>query len=105
MLKTILVVYTDTLLEEDDIKKKKKYAFNTTSKVKKGDGITTEAYDAKLQVVKVFKNSFMYYDASTGELFNELTYSGQWRIKEISVKTNSSDSPEDIVGAFWTKLE
>lgn len=86
VLKTVLVVYSNRELNEVDVMRLKKYSFNTLADLKIGDRLASDDYDTKMQVVKVFDESFKYYNSSTGELSNNFNSTSQWDIRELVIQ-------------------
>ena len=88
-MKTILVVYSD--VKKKDVSEygyMKRYAFNTSSKVKVGEMIKSDAYTTPMVVVKVLDECFTYFNRVTGDLSNSLTNSNLFEIKELKVAKN-----------------
>jgi len=94
-MKTIFVVFTDRKLSKEDIRRTKKYSFNTTSDLKEGDVIKTKKYTSNLQVVNVLEKAFKYYNSSTGELSDTITSSNQNEIINLELR---NDEEETVYG-------
>lgn len=90
-MKTIFVVFSNTKLSKEQIRRTKKYSFNTKSDVKEGDIIQTSKYDTNLQVVNVLDKSYKYYNASTGELNDVLTSSSQHEIVQLELRNDDNE--------------
>ena len=91
-MKTILVIYTNKkLTKSSEIGKNKRYAFNTEADLKEGDMFESNDYSTKLQVVKVLDKSYIYYNASTGELSDMFTSASQWLIRTVVIREDVSD--------------
>lgn len=90
-LKTIAVVYTATGLAADQIRKAKKYSFNTKEEVKVGDFIKSPSYTTPMLVVRVAGESFKYYNSVTGDLSNTWNSTAQEDIKELVIREESSE--------------
>jgi hypothetical protein len=91
-MKTILVIYTNSLItDKKEISRAKKYSFNTSSKVKVGDLIDADQYDTPIQVVKILPKAFKYFNGSTGLLSDKFDSTTQWEIRtlQIRLKTES----------------
>ena len=83
-MKTILVVFTDVKLKEEDWYLLDKYAFNTQAmELTKGTLFEPLGYSGSAQVVKEFDKTFNYVNRSTGELSVESTNSHDLAIKEL----------------------
>lgn len=92
MSKTILVIYTNSKIKkESDIRKAKKYAFNTSSNLNEKDLIDSKDYNSYMQVVKVLDKSYKYYNASNGDLSDEFTSTSQWTIKNLEIREDLED--------------
>lgn len=96
-MKTIFVVYTNIKLSNEEIRKRKKYSFNTSSDVAVGDMIKTAKYDTNLQVTDVLDEAFKYYNSSTGEMSNVLKASSQYEILELQIR---EDEQEIVYGSI-----
>jgi hypothetical protein len=89
-MKTIIVVFTKTKINEDLIYKLKQYTFNTESDIKKGDLITIDGYNSNLQVTGVFEKLYKSYSNITGQLFEELEGESYPAIKVVTCKVIES---------------
>ena len=69
-MKTIKVIFTNDKLPLSLALKKKQYSFNVNENVKEGDLLTSDSYNAKLQVTKVHEEYYRYYYPGTGVLTN-----------------------------------
>lgn len=91
-MKTILVTYTNVKISsKKELRKYKFYAFNTEADLKVGDMLKSQSYSTKMQVVKVLKESFLFYNASTGDLADTFTSTAQREIATLELRTNDSD--------------
>lgn len=92
-MKTILVIYSDTLVTNDKrLKGLKQYAFNTSDNIQVNDCLRSDRYKTAMQVVKVLDESFQYYNAQTGELSNKITSTLQFKISNLVLGTNDEDT-------------
>lgn len=83
-MNTIIVVFEGTC--------KKKYAYNTESKVAVGDILVSPDYsNSKMTVVDVLDKSYKYLNPDTGELSNEMTSLNQNFIKTLKVVADKAD--------------
>lgn len=89
MKKTILVIYTNEKRKES--KADKRYCFSTDSEVEKGDLLKSQSYATNMLVVEVINKDFKYYNASTGEMSNELTSTTQREIKSLRIVENAEE--------------
>ena len=85
-MKTILVVYTNTALTIQQVSKLQKYVFRTEEDLKVGDIIDSKIYANKMQVVDVIDNDYKYYNATTGELRNDINSTKCYPIKQIVLR-------------------
>lgn len=90
-MKTIFVVFSNTKLSKEQIRRIKKYSFNTKSDVKEGDIIQTSKYDTNLQVVNVLDKSYKYYNAFTGDLNDVLISSSQHEIVQLELRNDDNE--------------
>lgn len=91
-MKTILVIYTNTVITTaKDLRSKKKYSFNTESSVKVGDLIQSQSYGTNMQIVKVLDKLFKYYNSNTGELSDEFTSTMQNESAILVIRENNDD--------------
>ena len=67
-MKTILVVYTHTVLSESEWRSLKQYAFNTEAKVKVGDLLSLDAYNTPVQVIAILDKRYNFVNTATGVL-------------------------------------
>jgi hypothetical protein len=98
MLRTIFVVYTDSCTVDTKCTTLKKYAFNTSSKVKVGDRLNSNAYSTKMVVTDVLDEVFTYYNKDTGKLSNRLDSTSFRTIKVLKVASGSADVDAIKVG-------
>lgn len=83
-MNTIIVVFEGTC--------KKKYAYNTESKVVVGDILVSPDYsNSKMTVVDVLDESYKYVNPDTGELSNKRTSLNQNFVKTLKVVTDKTD--------------
>lgn len=82
-MNTIIVMFEGTC--------KKKYAYNTESKVATGDVLTSLEYDNKMTVIDVLDESYKYVNPDTGELSNKMTSLNQNLIKTLKVVADKVD--------------
>ena len=87
-MKVILVVYTNVGLSLKQVSDKKlqKYAFRTEEDLKVGDIISSKAYTSTMQVVDVIDNDYKYYNATTGELMNDINSTKCYPVKKIVLR-------------------
>ena len=72
---------------------KKKYAYNTDSKVAVGDVLTSPDYsNSKMTVIDVLDESYKYVNPDTGELSNKMTSLNQNLIRTLKVVADKTDS-------------
>ena len=90
-MKTIIVCYTNNILDSSNIGTVKKYAFNTKNSVEVNDFLQSAAYTTNMQVVKVLDKSYKYFNQATGELSDEYTSTAQWFIKELAIREDDSN--------------
>lgn len=91
-MKTIIVIYTDSLItNKQELGRKKKYSFNTSSDVEIGDLIKTNAYDTPIQVVKVLNESYKFYNSVTGEMSNDYKSTTQWEIRTLEIREEEQE--------------
>jgi len=100
-MKTILVVYTNTALTIKQVSDRKlvKYAFRTEEDLKVGDMIESKAYTTKMQVVDVIDNDYKYYNATTGELRNDINSTRCYPVKKIVLRE------DDELTVYANKVE
>ena len=82
-MNTIIVTFEGTC--------KKKYAYNTDSKVAVGDVLTSSEYTSKMTVIDVLDESYKYVNPDTGELSNKMTSLNQNLIKTLKVVADKAD--------------
>ena len=83
-MNTIIVMFDGTC--------KKKYAYNTDSKVATGDVLVSPDYNnSKMTVVDVLDESYKYVNPDTGELSNKMTSLNQNLIKTLKVAADKVD--------------
>ena len=82
-MNTIIVMFEGTC--------KKKYAYNTDSKVAAGDILVSPEYDNKMTVIDVLEDRYKYVNPDTGELSNKMTSLNQNLIKTLKVVADKAD--------------
>lgn len=83
-MNTIIVTFEGTC--------KKKYAYNTDSKVATGDVLVSPDYsNSKMTVIDVLDESYKYVNPDTGELSNKMTSLNQNLIKTLKVAADKAD--------------
>jgi hypothetical protein len=83
-MNTIIVMFEGTC--------KKKYAYNTDSKVAIGDVLVSPGYsNSKMTVIDVLDESYKYVNPDTGELSNKMTSLNQNLIKTLKVAADKVD--------------
>lgn len=83
-MNTIVVVFEGTC--------KKKYAYNTESKVAIGDVLVSPDYrNSKMTVVDVLDESYKYVNPDTGELSNKMTSLSQNFVRTLKVVADKAD--------------
>ena len=83
-MNTIVVVFEGTC--------KKKYAYNTESKVAVGDVLVSPDYsNCKMTVVDVLDESYKYVNPDTGELSNKMTSLSQNFVRTLKVVADKAD--------------
>ena len=82
-MNTIIVMFEGTC--------KKKYAYNTESKVAIGDVLVSPEYDNKMTVIDVLEDCYKYVNRDTGKLSNKMTSLNQNLIKTLKVVANKVD--------------
>ncbi len=82
-MNTIIVVFEGSC--------KKKYAYNTDSKVATGDVLMSPEYDNKMIVIDVLDESYKYVNPDTGELSNKMTSLNQNLIRTLKVAADKVD--------------
>ena len=82
-MNTIIVVFEGSC--------KKKYAYNTDSKVATGDVLVSPEYDNKMIVIDVLDESYKYVNPGTGELSNKMTSLNQNLIRTLKVAADKVD--------------
>ena len=70
---------------------KKKYAYNTDSKVAIGDVLVSPEYDNKMTVIDILENCYKYVNPDTGELSNKMTSLSQNLIRTLKVAADKVD--------------
>jgi hypothetical protein len=71
---------------------KKKYAYNTDSKVATGDVLVSPDYNnSKMTVIDVLDECYKYVNPDTGELSNKMTSLNQNLIKTLKVAGDKVD--------------
>lgn len=83
-MNTIIVTFEGTC--------KKKYAYNTDSKVAAGDVLISPEYTSKMTVIDVLDESYKYVNPDTGELSNKMTSLNQNLIRTLKVAADKTDS-------------
>jgi hypothetical protein len=95
-MKTILVIFTDTkITSEDQIRRIKKYSFNTGEAVVVGDMLESSKYGTKIQVVRVLDKAFIFYNSLTGDMSDSYISSAQ---SEILTFTFSEQDQNIVYG-------
>lgn len=92
-MKTIIVTFGNPTCTT------KKYCFRTDSDVKLGDVLRSSQYDMDMHVVYVLDKDYRYYNATTGEMSNEITSTQQWDIKTIQV----TEKKDNVIYAHIVK--
>ena len=83
-MNTIIVMFDGTC--------KKKYAYNTESKVAIGDVLVSPEYcNSKMTVIDVLENVYKYVNPDTGELSNKMTSLSQNLIRTLKVAADKVD--------------
>lgn len=83
-MNTIVVTFEGTC--------KKKYAYNTESKVAIGDILISPDYsNSKMIVIDVLDESYKYVNPDTGELSNKMTSLSQNLIRTLKVVADKED--------------
>lgn len=83
-MNTIVVTFEGTC--------KKKYAYNTESKVAVGDILISPDYsNSKMTVIDVLDESYKYVNPDTGELSNKMTSLTQNLIRTLKVVADKED--------------
>ena len=101
-MKTILVVYSNSKTTET-YKYAKRYAFNTSYDIKKGDTVIFHSYDTPMQVVEVLEESFKYFNRQTGELSNTLNSTVQFEIRELVMREEDKNIVYVTISDFSLK--
>lgn len=83
-MNTIIVMFEGTC--------KKKYAYNTDSKVATGDILVSPEYGNKMTVIDVLEDCYKYVNPDTGELSNKMTSLSQNLIRTLKVVADKTDS-------------
>lgn len=83
-MSTIIVTFEGTC--------KKKYAYNTDSKVATGDVLASPEYTSKMTVIDVLDESYKYVNPDTGELSSKMTSLNQNLIRTLKVVADKTDS-------------
>lgn len=84
-MNTIVVMFEGTC--------KKKYAYNTESKVAVGDVLVSPDYsNSKMTVIDVLDESYKYVNPDTGELSDKMTSLSQNLIRTLKVVADKADS-------------
>ena len=83
-MNTIIVTFEGTC--------KKKYAYNTDSKVAASDVLISPEYTNKMTVIDVLDESYKYVNPDTGELSNKMTSLNQNLIRTLKVAADKTDS-------------
>lgn len=82
-MNTIIVMFEGTC--------KKKYAYNTDSRVATGDVLVSPEYNNKMTVIDVLEDHYKYVNPDTGELSNKMTSLNQNLIKTLKVVADKAD--------------
>lgn len=88
-MKTILVIYSNTKVTEENYAKR--YVFKTSDEVKEGDRIKSPKYDTPMQVTKVLDREYKYFNKVTGDLSDEFNNSNQFEIRELKIVEENSN--------------
>lgn len=88
-MKTILVIYTHNKIK--NVGYQKRYAFVTESDVSVGDMIESPEYTTPMQVVKVLKTPYKYFNKETGKLSNSFNNSNQFETRELDIRDKKSN--------------
>lgn len=99
-MKTILVIFTDSLVtDEVAIKTVKKYAYNTDYDISVGALIKTPTYSRLLQVVEVLEKHFNYVVADTGDLTVEKDNVKAYKLLTLQILPENIES-STIIGTI-----
>lgn len=90
--KTIVVVYTNIKLSQNEANCKKHYVFNTSDKIKVGDLIESKEYTTAMQVIKILDKTYTYYNLCTSELSDKYTSAAQREVRELILREDKSDA-------------
>ena len=83
-MNTIIVMFDGTC--------KKKYVYNTDSKVATGDVLVSPDYsNSKMTVIDVLEDCYKYVNPDTGELSNKMTSLNQNLIRTLKVAADKVD--------------
>lgn len=82
-MKTIAVVFTNTLVPPDN--NLKRYSFNTEANVSVGDMFKLLEYNTPIQVVGIHDKHYIYYNPKTGVLADDFVSSDFWKIRELQL--------------------
>lgn len=101
-MKTILGVYTNTVLTTKQIsdRRLKKHCFRTEDAFVEGDMIETKTYTSKLQVTDIIDADYKYYNVVTGEMRNDINSTNCYPIKKLVLR---EDDEPIVYGRLVTK--
>lgn len=89
---TILVVYTNSKVDNKSANKMEYYAFKADKEVVQvGDMLKSDEYKTAMQVIKVIDTDYQYHNMITGELSNEFTSTSQREIRTLVIITEVAD--------------
>lgn len=84
-------MYAISSLTANEIRKAKKYSFNTKDDVKVGDLIKSPSYTTPMLVVRVSDEAYKFYNSVNGDLGNVWNSTAQEDIKELVIREESSE--------------
>lgn len=90
-MKTILVVFNASSVDEANSNKLQKYAFNTKEEVKVGDVLTSNSYTGSMLVTDVLETSYKYYNNKTSQLTDTINSTCCYPIKELILGTENTN--------------
>lgn len=92
-MNTVLVVYSNQNLSLKEINNRKlpKYAFRTKEELKVGDILKSPNYSSNMIVTDIIEKDFQYFNASTGEMFNEISSTKAYPIKELVLREDNEN--------------
>ncbi len=97
-MKTILVIYSNTKL--DDTTTLKRYPFNTASAVKVGDRFQLPAYSCVMQVAEIMPKTYTHVNKLTGDLLAAKTRPANTYV--VPIRVINVDPPETKVDRRFT---